>query len=289
MYAITGITGKVGGEAARRLLEAGQSVRAVLRDPKKGTEWQERGCEVAIADIADAAALTCAFSGAEGVFVMLPPIFDPTPGFPEAKAIISAVKAALLGARPAKVVVLSTIGAQAAQTNLLTQLSILEQELRSLPMPVAFLRAGWFMENTSYDVAPARDLGVIQSFLQPLDKPVPMVATEDIGRVAAELLQQEWIGARIVELEGPRRVTPLQLGETLSRLLGRPVTVEATPRSTWETLFRSQGMQNPLPRMQMLDGFNEGWIDFESGQGGSRKGAVELETVLNSLIQRQDA
>ncbi|MEA3147878.1 MAG: hypothetical protein QOI53_3474 [Verrucomicrobiota bacterium] len=35
---------------------------------------------------------------------------------------------------------------------------------------------------------PVRDTGVIQSFLQPLDKTIPMVATADVGRVAAELL-----------------------------------------------------------------------------------------------------
>jgi hypothetical protein len=30
----------------------------------------------------------------------------------------------------------------------------------------------------------------------------------------------------------------------------------------WEALFRSRGMIYPLPWMRMLDGFNEGWIDF---------------------------
>ena len=39
----------------------------------------------------------------------------------------------------------------------------------------------------------------------------------------------------------------------------------------------------------MLDGFNEGWIEFESGQAGSRKGQVALKTVLKSLIERQRA
>ena len=56
-----------------------------------------------------------------------------------------------------------------------------------------------------------------------LPKPVPMVATEDIGRVAAELLQQVWTGRRVVELEGPHRVTPMELGTTFSKVLGRPV------------------------------------------------------------------
>jgi NAD(P)H dehydrogenase (quinone) len=36
MYAITGITGQVGGALARYLLAAKQGVRAVLRDPAQG-------------------------------------------------------------------------------------------------------------------------------------------------------------------------------------------------------------------------------------------------------------
>lgn len=59
------------------------------------------------------------------------------------------------------------------------------------------------------------------------------------------------------------------------------------PRETWEPLFRSQGMKNPAPRIQMLDGFNEGWIEFESGQAGSLKGNVAMETVLRMLIERE--
>ena len=81
-------------------------------------------------------------------------------------------------------------------------------------MPVTFLRPAWFMENSSWDVAAARGQGLIASFLQPLDKPVPMVATEDIGRAAARLLQETWTGHRIVELEGPRRVKPNDIAAT---------------------------------------------------------------------------
>jgi uncharacterized protein YbjT (DUF2867 family) len=286
MFAITGITGKVGGEAAHRLLDAHLAVRAVVRDATKSDAWVKRGCEAAVADIGDAQAVARAFLGAEGVFILIPPIFDPSPEFPEVRAIVAALKAALLMAKPGKVVILSTIGAQALERNLLTQLGMVEQELYTLPIPIAFLRAAWFMENASLDVAPARSTGRMQSFLQPLDKPFPMVATEDVGRVAAELLQQTWLGRCVVELEGPRRVTPLELAATFSRLLGQTVQAIAPPRSTWEGLFRGQGMTNPLPRMRMLDGFNEGWIEFEATEAKSLKGTVELETVLKGLIDR---
>jgi uncharacterized protein YbjT (DUF2867 family) len=286
MFVITGITGQVGGVVARRLLAAEEDVRAVVRNADKGEAWAQQGCEVALSEMDDADALARAFAGAKGVFILLPPHFDPSAGFPESRRIIAALRAALESARPEKVVCLSTIGAQAAQTNLLQQLQIMEQELGSLPMPVAFLRAGWFIENSAWDVEPARTTGVIPSFLQPLDKPVPMVATSDIGRVAADLLREEWQGRRVVELEGPWRVSPNDVATAFTHLLGRPVRMEPVPRDTWETLFLSQGMKNPTPRMQMLDGFNEGWIRFEAPQAETLKGTVTVETVLQSLIER---
>jgi NAD(P)H dehydrogenase (quinone) len=287
MFAITGITGKVGGEVARNLLGNNGKVRAVVRDARKGAAWEERGCEVALADMDNAAALTAAFDGAEDVFILLPPIFDPSPGFIEAKAVIRAVQSALKAARPGRVVCLSTIGAQSSKPNLLTQLTMLEQSLRELPIPVTFLRPAWFMENSSWDVSPAREKGVIPSFLQPLDKRFPMVATADVARWAAELLRDTWTGTRIVELEGPRRISPNEIAASFAEILGRAVTTEAVPREAWESIFKSQGMKNPTPRIQMLDGFNEGWIEFERGEAGSQKGRTSLKDILRELVKSQ--
>jgi NAD(P)H dehydrogenase (quinone) len=285
MFAITGITGNVGGQVALNLLAANQPVRAVMRDVRKGELWAQRGCELAGADINDVASLTAAFRGAEGVFVLVPPNFDPSPDFPEARAIAGTLRSALTAARPGRIVYLSTIGAQASQTNLLTQHTIIEQALRNLPTPIVFLRPAWFMENFAWDVAAAMSSGVVSSFLQPLDKMYPMVATADIARTAAELLQEKWSGHRIVELEGPHRVTPNEVAAAFTNLLGHPVRMEEVPRATWETLFKSQCMKNPTPRIQMLDGFNEGWIEFENGEASSRKGSVEIQSVLKTLVE----
>ena len=285
MYAVMGVTGKVGGAAARALLEAGAPVRAIVRDAKKGEAWSAQA-DVALADIHDTPALAAALAGCEGVFVMLPPMFDPSPGFPEAAAMISGLKAALLQAAPGRIVVLSTIGAEATQPNLLNQLGMLEQALADLPMPVTFLRAAWFIENAAWDVAPARDAGVIRSYLQPLDRPVPMISSEDVGRAAAALLQAPWAGHRVVELEAAERVTPLDLAQAFAEALGRPVRAEAVPRSEWETIFRAEGVRNPQPRMQMLDGFNAGWIDFPDRGAGARKGAISLKQAVAALVRQ---
>ena len=90
----------------------------IVRDAAKGRAWSERGCEVALATIEDAASLTAAFRGAESVFALVPPNFDPLPEFPEAQAIGKTLRAALAEADPARVVYLSTIGAQASQAEL---------------------------------------------------------------------------------------------------------------------------------------------------------------------------
>jgi uncharacterized protein YbjT (DUF2867 family) len=284
MYALTGITGKVGGAMGRKLIAEGAPVRAVVRDRKKAAAWSRLGCDVAVAEMQEADALTAAFGGAEGVFILPPSDFDPEPGYPEARSVIDAVVKALRASRPKKVVCLSTIGADAKTENLLTQRTLMEDALREIDLPVTFLRPAWFMENAAWDVASARDEGVFRSFLQPLDKPIPMVATRDIGNLAADLIRQEWNRSRIVQLEGPSRVSPNNLASAFALALGRDIRTEAIPRDSWQALFVRQGMRNPTPRMRMLDGFNEGWIDFPANERDSIKGSTPIAEVINMLV-----
>jgi uncharacterized protein YbjT (DUF2867 family) len=287
MYAITGITGQVGGALGSALLEQGLPVRAIVRDARKGALWAARGCDVVLADMNDAASLTTAFAGADAVFILPPSEFDPVPGYAQARETIEAIVAALVAARPTKILCLSTIGADAVQDNLLTQRTLLEQALSVLPIPVTFLRPGWFIENAQWDVASARDHGVIHSFLMPLDKPFAMVATKDIGAQAATLIQEDWTGNRVVELEGPRRVSPNDLAAAFTKALARPVRAEIVPRDKWEMTFRGQGAINPYPRIRMLDGFNEGWIDFAQDSAALRKGSIDADTVIAELVARE--
>ena len=289
MFAVMGVTGQVGGAVATRLLTQGAKVRTIARDPDKAAMWAERGCEVATADVNDANSLRQAFTGTEGAFVMLPPMFDPSPGFPEARRAIANLHRALSSTRIERVVALSTIGAQQERESLLYQLHLLEEELGTLPLPITFLRPAWFLENTSWDIAPARDSGVVKSFLQPLDRRFPMIATRDVGQVAAELLQEQWNGRRIVEIEGLSRITPNQIAGELAGLMDRDVRMQVVPREAWESTFRSAGMKNPIPRIQMLDGFNEGWLEFESGASASRKTPTSLQEALGHLVARLES
>jgi NAD(P)H dehydrogenase (quinone) len=288
MFAVTGITGKVGSQVARGLLAQGQTVRAIVRSRAKGDEWAALGCDVFVASIDDAEAMTEAFRGVEGVFLMTPPNYDPESGFPDTQRNSAAIRKAIEASRPGKVVFLSTVGAQVTELNLLNNSGMTEAMLRTVPVPVTFLRAAWFMENAAWDIESAKS-GAVHSFLQPLDHKIPMVATEDIAKTAVELLDQAWDGVRIVELEGPERYSAEDVAAALASALGTPVRNEIVPRSTWEELFRSQGMKNPLPRIRMVDGFNEGWIDFESGQSGSRKSGTTLQAALQALVSEKQS
>jgi uncharacterized protein YbjT (DUF2867 family) len=105
----------------------------------------------------------------------------------------------------------------------------MEEAFRALPLPVAFLRAAWFMENAAWDITSARN-GNIQSYLQPLHRPFPMIATGDVGRTASALLQENWVGQRVVELESEQRVSPDKVAHAFARALAHPVRAQAVPR-----------------------------------------------------------
>src|SRR6476646_4219513 len=284
MYAITGVTGKVGGELARTLLAARQMVRAIVRDAKKGEEWAALGCEVALAEMKDPIALAASFTGAIAVFILPPPEFDPEPGYPAARAVIDSVVQALRAAKPTKVLCLSTIGADAVHDNLLSQRTMMEAALRELPLPLTILRPAWFIDNAAWDVESARKTGLIHSFLLPTDKAFPMVAAKDVGRVAAVLIQEDWTGIRVVELEGPCRVSPNDLADAFASVIGSPVRAVPVPRESWDELFRSQGVRNPKPRIRMLDGFNESWIEFQDRGSKAIKGRTNAAAVIAGLV-----
>ncbi|WP_434721992.1 NmrA family NAD(P)-binding protein [Mesorhizobium sp. RIZ17] len=269
---------------AEALLKSGHKVRAVVRDQAKGAPWLARDCEVAVADLGDAGPLAAALSGVKGAFILLPPVYDSESGFPDVLPRIAVIREALHRALPPKVVALSTIGADAAQPNLLNVLRLLEEALADLPVAVTLLRAAWFMENAQWDLASARDGGVVESYLQPLDRPIAMIATADVGRTAAEHLLEDWSGHRVIELEAQHRVSPNQIAAAFAKALGSKVEARAIPRERWESIFLGQGMRHPEMRMRMLDGFNEGWIDFRDPSAERSKGRIGIDEAIAKIV-----
>jgi uncharacterized protein YbjT (DUF2867 family) len=263
MYLVCGITGKVGGAAARRLLAEGHKVRSLVRDPGKAAEWAEQGAELVRGDITDAAAVAAALAGVEGAFVMQPTPVAVLPSFPEARAITDSLNTALRQVSPPRLVVLSSVGSQQPSgLGNITQTHLLEEALGDLPYPTVFIRAGAFIENNLPGLGRAASTGWFDSFLQPTDRRFPMIATADIGAEVARWLTAHWSGQKVVELGTP--VTPDEIAQAMSEVLGTPVRARAIPREQWAARLGAMGLpaDKITPWEEMQDGFNSGWIDF---------------------------
>jgi NAD(P)H dehydrogenase (quinone) len=287
MFAVMGITGNVGGAVANTLLQHGKKVRGIVRDDSKAQIWKDKGVEVVTANYDEH--LTVAFTGVEGVFCMIPPDVVPAPGFPDSVARIAAIKKAVLAAKPPRAVFLSSIGGEKTSgLGVVTTAHLLEEELGSTGVPSAFLRAGSFMENILHSIPAARTTGMYFAFYQPLERPIPLVATEDIGRIGAETLLQTWQGNRFIEISGPTYYSPNDVAAALEKALDRPVTGVAVPRETWVDTLAQHGM--PADRsgayIEMTDSFNSRWIDFGVPGTEHVKGTIDLVTTVKSLTRR---
>jgi len=260
MFLITGITGKVGGAAARHLLNKGKQVRALVRDPAKAAAWSAKGVELVKGDWADPEAITQALNGVEAAYLMMPPIQAPSRDFREAKAIIASYKQALAKSAPPKLVVLSSMGSEKSSgLGLITATHLIEQALGNEPFPVAFVRAGSFFENYLFGLQAAQG-GTLPIFYAPTDRKLPMIATEDIGAEIAKLLTTEWTGKRIIELGS--MVSADDLAAALGQALGRDVKAQAIPRQAWAGALQQMGLpaSGTWAFEEMVDGVNSGWI-----------------------------
>ncbi|HEY5817176.1 MAG TPA: NAD(P)H-binding protein [Mesorhizobium sp.] len=281
MFFVSGITGKVGGAAATRLLNAGKPVRALVRDATQAAHWADRGVELREGSLTDGAALADALQGVDAAFLMQPTPFAVTPDFPEARAITAGIVSGLRQVQPSRLVILSSIGSERpGGLGNINQTQILEAALADYQRPVAIVRAGSFLENYIPSLDRARGTGVFDSFLQPTFRRFPMVASQDIGRVVAELLASEWSGRRVIELGTP--TSPDDLAAAMARVLHREVVARAIPRDAWTPALASIGLPADSigPWEEMQDGFNSGWIDFGAPGAEIVRGTVTPSAVF---------
>ncbi len=263
MFFVSGITGNVGGAAARRLLEEGQAVRTLARDPQKAAEWARKGVDVRQGDFNDPAAVADALKDVEGAYLMMPPIMVPSPDYSEAKAVVASFREALEKAPPPRLALLSSFGSeQSSGLGNITATHLMEEALGDLPFPTAFVRAGSFLENYIGGFGAAAATGVYYSFFQPTDRAFPMIATADIGAEVARLLMSGWEGKKIVEIGSP--VSADDLARAMGEALGKTVTAQAIPRERWAATLESFGLPPGRTNLyeEMMDGCNSGWIHF---------------------------
>ncbi len=281
MYLVMGITGKVGGATARHLLKRRKQVRALVRDREKAANWADQGVELVDGDWNDAAAIATALKGVEGAFVMLPAVWAPSPDYREAKGVIANYVEALTNVMSPRVVALSSTGAhRTSGLGMITALSLLEQGFRSLPSPVAFVRAGGFFENFLFGLQAGQG-GTLPVFYNPTNRKSMMVASEDIGAEVATLLTgPAWSGHRVIELGS--MVSADEVAAQLGEVLKLAVKAFAVPRADWAEAFEQFGIPkgHTGPAEEMYDGINEGWMGLGIAGTEHVEGATSARDVF---------
>jgi uncharacterized protein YbjT (DUF2867 family) len=265
MYIVSGATGNTGSVVAKTLLEKGLPVRVIVRSQEKGSPFAKLGAEVAIADLQNADTLTKALQGRKVLYLMNPPAYQAEDQFAELEKVIEAFQTAIESSALEKIVVLSSIGAHLSSGtgNILTAYK-LEQAFGNTDIPVTFIRAGSFMENWNGVLEMAKTQGILPSFYQPLDRKIPQVAAADIGRVAAEAMQEKTGGVEVKELAG-FWTSPEETAEAFGKVLSKEVKAVPVPESQWTDILKNHNSpKNAESMTEMFAGFNSGHIKFET-------------------------
>jgi len=229
MYVVAGATGRVGSATAESLLSAGAEVRVLVRDRAGAEIWTSRGAEVQVVDLEDRDALGRALKGCSGFFVLLP--FDLTVDdlAVHADRLISAITGAVSDQKVPHVVMLSSGGADLAEgTGPITGLHRLEQALLTTGTTLTALRSSHFQEKVTDVIDVARESGAYPVFAASADTPLPMVATRDIGEVAARALLVPPRASETIDIIGPA-YTEREVAAVLADALGRELHVATIP------------------------------------------------------------
>jgi uncharacterized protein YbjT (DUF2867 family) len=285
MFVIAGVSGHVGAVVASELLDKKQKIKVIVRDAKKGAEWSKRGAEVAVGSLEDGAFLAGALKGATGFFTLLPPNFgvssaDEMYGWQRKTG--ETIAAAVKQAGVPHVVFLSSIGAHLDKNNgPIKGLHHFENALRASGTKLTAIRAGYFQENLGQLIAPAR-AGMLPNFYPTQEIAIPMIATVDIGHLAAESLLKQPAKSEIVDLVGPA-YTIRQLAEKLGKALGKNLQIVDIPVAQQVGALQQGGLPQYLAEIffEMYEGFRSGVMQ----PVGDRlvQGSTEIDPVIAKL------
>ncbi|MGA8030420.1 MAG: NmrA family NAD(P)-binding protein [Bryobacteraceae bacterium] len=288
MYVVAGATGQTGSAVAEWLLEHGQPVTVIVRSEEKGQPWRSRGAETAIGSLEDSDTLTRTLANAEGAYLLIPPSYTSGDFVTGQRRVADALRRAVVDSGVPHVVFLSSVGAHLdSGTGPILGLHYAEAVLTPLSRNLTILRPAYFLENWAPVLGFAKDSGVLPSFLTP-NRKIPMIATEDIGRIAAECLVTPSTGRRIIELAGPEDYCPDDIAAILASLLDRDVHVQPVPLSAAVSTFTSAGFSPEAAKLfeEMYAGLNSGHIVYEQEGAEFREGTVNAADVLKGLLGR---
>jgi len=242
---LIGVTGGTGGNVVKGFLEQGvTNLRAITRkidlNRPSLAKMNDAGVELVEANLDDKDSLAAAFAGVSAVYCHATSADSAKPDPQEverAKRVAQVAKKADI-----KHFVYNSAGGADRNSGIshIEQKYKVEQVLKNAGLPTTMLRACLFMEEfwKKY-TRPSILKGVFPFSIQP-DKPIHLITTKDMGRVAAYVIKNpsKYIGQEI-ELAGDV-LTPNQMTEAFSNAQGIPVVYKETPAWIFLLLFRKE-------------------------------------------------
>lgn len=283
MFVVAGVTGHVGAVVATKLLAEGKKIKVLVRDAKKGEEWSKKGAEVAVGSLSNQAFLTGALKGAEGFFTLVPPDYTAADFYASQRKTADSIAGAAKASCVPHVVILSSIGADLSEGNgPIKGLNYLETALRTAGVKLSAIRAGSFQENVFNSLKPAKEMGIYPNFVPSADYAMPMIATKDIGLLAATSLLSPPAKSETIDLQGPS-YTHRQVAEKLGKRLGKTLQIVDIPAAGHVEAMMKGGMPKPFAEIyaEMYAGFASGKIK----PVGDRMvtGKTELDEVIATV------
>jgi uncharacterized protein YbjT (DUF2867 family) len=242
-----------------------------------------------VADVTDAAALEKAFSGARAVHALIPPNISASDVRAYQERVTDSLAAALRKNGIAYAVVVSSTGADKTYgTGPVVGLHSLEKKLESIGgLNVLSLRCGYFMENLLAQTGIIQSLGFMAGPIRP-DVPLPMIATRDIGEVAAEsLAKPDFVGMQTRELLGARHVTYTEAAKIIGAAIGKPdLSYRQVPASVLKPAMMQMGMSSNMVDLilEMSNALNTGHMKSQEPRSARNTTATTLETFVAEVF-----
>jgi uncharacterized protein YbjT (DUF2867 family) len=138
------------------------------------------------------------------------------------------------------------------------------------------------MENLLANLHPMKEQGVLPAMFGG-EKPVEMVATADIGAVAAELLRAGTSAPKVVELSGPAPSTLAQAAKAFSAALKKPINLAPVPAAAQVGVLTGVGLNQTWAQAyaDMNACVESGKLNFEATP---RRGLISLEYFVSRAL-----
>ncbi|OLR89593.1 NAD(P)H-binding protein [Actinokineospora bangkokensis] len=229
MILVTGATGTVGGGVLTRLLERGERVRALTRNPDAALP---EGVEVAVGAPRDTAAVTAALDGVDAVFLVL---------VGDVEAEVRGFTAALAAVRrPPRVVLLSSLSVlHPVPHRIAEEHRAAEAAVAAATERWTFLRPGPFHSNALWWSGSVRGTGTVRCLVG--NRPGAPIDPGDVAAVAVAALTEEGHTGHAYDLTGPQVLTSGDQARILARAAGRPIAFEVAPAEQAVAVFASAG------------------------------------------------